>query len=34
MLQYWLYERAAIFEPMNGLEDKTPTGNKMRAPKY
>jgi len=24
MLQYWLYERAAIFEPMNGLEDKTP----------
>ena len=24
MLQYWLCERATIFEPRNGLEDKTP----------
>ena len=24
MLQYWLCERAAIFELRNGLEDKTP----------
>ena len=23
MLQYWLCERAAIFEQRNGLEDKT-----------
>ena len=24
MLQYWLCKRAAIFEPRNGLENKTP----------
>ena len=24
MLQYWLCERTAIFEPRNGMKDKTP----------
>ena len=32
MLSYWLYERAEIFEPRKGMEEKKTQGSNMGPP--